>query len=626
MWRSMESGWKLLAGLLQGMVAARKWLLAYVLLILLPASIMLASFYQRSNDVLEEEVTRTMQLTLKQAALNLTYKLNHIRDSSNSIFMNQILYDNLQRQDTITEQLSQIKELRNLAGTAQENGDVFRVRFYVDKSRLYGSDRINLYPLADMEQYPWYPAVQEAGGGIVWSGIYTENYIDSGEREVFSAARILRNPQQYEEIIGVLVLDMSQQLIAEIVSGLNFSEQYAPYLIDGSGNVIYSGATAEAVAAAEPVEPAAEPDAESVVKRPAKLPDNIIRTLQTSSEGSLKREEGGEELHLVYSSIGTTGWKLVAQVSKAEISHRATALNQFTSIAALGGITVMFLVLVFVLLMFMVQGMQRRVKLILRMIRKEGIGWLEDRRSLPDGDFRLLERSVDHLIHKVNNLMEDSYRAKIQEREAQLRTLQAQINPHFLYNALDMINWSAIAHDAEDTSQMIEALARYFRLSLNSGRDNVSIADELNLARVFLEIQQNRFPSTFSFTIEQEPGLEQYLIPKLTLQPLVENALLHGIRKSKGKQGTIRIRAAREQEDLLLTVADDGIGMSAEQAERLLLEPEPGVKQEGDSSFGLYNVHERIRYFAGERYGVSIETEQGKGTIIRIKVKAITED
>lgn len=615
----MKLGWSYLTGLGQGILAARKWLLVYALLILLPVSILLASFYQRSNEILEQEVTRSMQLTLKQAGLNLTYKLEHIRDSSNSVFMNQILYDNLLQKASITEQLKQIKELRNLAETAQENEDIFRLRFFVDPSRLYAGDRINLYSFEDAKQYPWYESVIEAGGGMVWTGVYQEKYNDIGKKNIFSVARMLRNPQEYEEIVGILVMDVSEGLIGEIMSELQFSDKYAPFLSDASGRLIYSSDSAGLN----------KPDnkAGNLQKDADVLPKELLDTIEHSEEGILKRSLGREEVNVVYTTIGTTGWKLVAQVSEPEISHRATAMNQFTSIATLAGITVLFLVLVFVLFMFMIQGMQRRVQMILKMIRKEGIGWLEDRRSMPDGDFRLLERSVDHLIHKVNNLMEESYQAKMQEREAQLRTLQAQINPHFLYNALDMINWSAIAHDAEDTSQMIEALARYFRLSLNQGRDNVSIVDELNLAKVFLEIQQNRFPSTFTFTIHAEPGLEQYMMPKLTLQPLVENALLHGIRKTKQKQGGIMITAAHEQGDIVLTVSDDGTGMSQDQANRLLIDPSAGSQPGSlEGSFGLYNVNERIRYFSGNRYGLSIETEIGKGTLVTVRFKAVSSE
>lgn len=141
--------------------------------------------------------------------------------------------------------------------------------------------------------------------------------------------------------------------------------------------------------------------------------------------------------------------------------------------------------------------------------------------------------------------MEETYQSKVQEREAQLRALQAQINPHFLYNTLDTINWIAIGHNAPEISNMINGLAKYFRLSLNKGRDLVSVTDELNLAKVYLEIQQSRFPKSFEVHFIIEDGLDDLEMPKLTLQPIVENALLHGIRKSKGKTGTILIGAKK---------------------------------------------------------------------------------
>lgn len=602
--RKLQTGWSFLLGLGQGILAARKWLIAYVILILVPASVMLVSYYQRSSQILEEEVTRTMQQTLKQAALNLTYKLNHVRDISNAIFMNKTLYDNLVTQQDVTKQLEQMEQLRSLAEIAQSNEDVLRMRIFVDRSKLYASERINLFSIETIKDKPWYQPVMDAGGSIVWTEAYMQSYYDIGEKNVFSVARVLRNPQQFNDIMGILALDVSDTMVAEVLSVLNFSTINSPYLMDSEGKLIYrSGGSPQSGAS---------------------LAESRLDMIRSDKEGILKGRVDNEDKYVVFATVGTTGWKLVAELPKSEISHRASALNQFSSIATLVGITFMFLLLVFVLLTFTVQGMNRRIQMVLKMMRKEGMGWLEERKSMPEGDFRLLERSVDQLIRRVNNLMEETYQAKVQEREAQLRALQAQINPHFLYNALDMINWTAIAHNAEDTSQMIEALAQYFRLSLNKGRDNVSITDELNLAKVYLEIQQNRFPSTFSFVIESDQEVAGYIIPKLTLQPLVENALLHGIRNAKDRRGTIRITANKVNSEVVLTVTDDGSGMEEELARRLLVEPRPNERPDGSgSSYGLYNVNERIRYFAGETYGLTIHTRPGYGTTIEVRLKAV---
>lgn len=607
--KSLKLNWDYLKDLWQGIISAKKWILAYVVFILVPVTIMLASYYQRSSEILEQEVTRSMQQTLRQAGMNLTYKLDHILDISNSVFMNKEMYTSLLPQSTISEQLEQMKSLRNLADTVQTNTDIQRFRIFVDPSRLYAGDRINLLPMSMLEKRPWYKDIMDAGGGMVWTGVYRENYLDMEEKDVFSVGRVLRNPLQYGEILGVLMLDISNQVLKEVMSGVNLSAVYSPYIVDKEGKLIYALG--------------APTNASGGEYTGGELPEEIMHTVLQTDEGIVKRSDGRENVYVMFASIESTGWKLLAEVSQSEIAHRAVTQNQFTSIATVVAITVLFLVLVFVLLTFTIQGLTKRIQVVLKMMRKEGVGWLEEYRHAPEGDFRLLERSVDQLIRKVNNLMEETYQAKVLEREAQLKALQAQINPHFLYNTLDMINWSAIAHHAEDTSQMIEALAQYFRLSLNKGKDHVSVADELNLAQVYLEIQQNRFPSTFSFHIEAQPGLEGYLIPKLTLQPLVENALLHGIRKAKDKRGSIRIAAKLEQDTLLLSVTDDGIGMEEETARKLLLLPRPDMRADGSgSSYGLYNVNERIRIFAGEQYGLSIETIPGQGTTIYVRVKA----
>ncbi|WP_058302266.1 cache domain-containing sensor histidine kinase [Gorillibacterium timonense] len=618
--------------LAQGLFAAKKWIIAYLLLIFLPSSVILFSFYQRSSDILEEEVTQSMQQTLKQASLNLTYKLEHIRDTSNSVFMNQTLYKNLMKQDQIVAQLDQLENLRNLADTAKANTDIYRLRFFVDPSRLYARDNINVFPFDTLDSYKWYPAVKEANGTIVWTGVYRQAYTDSGEQSVFSAVRLLRNPQQFDEQVGVLSVDVPESVLGSILDEMRFSARYSPFLLDADNRVVYRSSSLEEnrseKQSAKPAESGAVGEAgnaEQTKQTVDELPADALQTIRGMQEGIVPFGQDENRGYLIFSTVGTTNWKLVAPVTKAELSHRSASQGQAMGIVTIIGMTVLYLLLAFLLLMFTVQGMKKRVQTIIGTIRLEGVEWLEERRSLPPGDFRLLERSVDRLVRRVNGLMEESYKAKVHEREAQLKALQAQINPHFLYNALDMINWSAIAHDAEDTSQMIEALARYFRLSLNKGQDTVSIADELELAQVYLDIQQNRFPSTFTYEIEEGAGLEGYRIPKLTLQPLVENALLHGIRKSSERQGAIRIRAWLEEEEIRLAVSDDGMGMEPEFARRLLMEPRPEKRADGTGiSYGLFNVNERIRFFCGEGYGLSIETGPGAGTTVSVRMKAIS--
>ncbi|WP_217596292.1 sensor histidine kinase [Cohnella sp. GbtcB17] len=584
----------------EGILAARRWILAYGLLIFLPACIMLFVYYEQSSRILQEEVTQTMKQTLKQAGINLSSRLDYVQHSSDSLFMNHKLYENLEPAGPIIERINQSKELRNLLESAQTAPDIARARIFTDPRNIYGFDLLNLFPLDHLKERPWREEVNNAGGSIVWTGVYEEDYLDAGPTRILSCVRILRHPRNFDQTLGVLMLDVPEKTVADILSELDFPAQSRVYVMDRGGTVIYS---------AEPA-----------------LIGTRSALANASDEGILERSEGGVDLFEVLAPIKTTDWRLVLEVPKTGLTHRTTALSQWSGIATIAGMTVMFLILVFVLLAFVINGMNRRIKSVVKTIRMEGVEGLDEPRPNREGDFYLLERVVDHLVHRVKDLMEEAYRSKMLEREAELRALQAQINPHFLYNTLDTINWLAISREADDISHMIESLSDYFRLSLNKGKDHVRVADELELAGVYLEIQQNRFPSTFTFAIESDPEASACIIPKLTLQPIVENALLHGIRKDKSKIGTICICAKRHGDELEITVSDDGIGMEERLAAGLLSEARPSQRSEGGgSSYGLYNVNERIKLMAGYEYGLAIRSRPGAGTVVTVRLKASTE-
>ncbi|RTE10622.1 cache domain-containing sensor histidine kinase [Paenibacillus whitsoniae] len=602
--------WNYLSLIFRGAMAARLWLVAYAVLIIIPASIFLYLYSQRYSHILEEEVTRTMLQTLKQAEINLDHQFNSIRDTSNSLFTNPNLLKYLKVAATPADQLEALKELRYIIDNAKTNLNVFRVRIYVDEDKLFSHEKFNFFPLDSIQSRPWYGEIAEAGGMMTWTGAYLENYIDVGETYIFSNLRMLRDPDHYDILPGVLSVDMDVRQVDSILSTIQLNKDQTVYMLAPDGKIVLHS------------------DKKLLGTKLSSTA--VLNAVQTNAEGVSPIAEGNRDLYVVYTTINATGWKLVAEVPKKGINSRAVSLNQFSSVATLTGVTVMFLILVFILMAFIVQGMNRRVQTVIRAIKREGLEGLEDRSgTMAIGDFKVLENSVDHLIHRVRDLMEETYTTKVQEREAQLRALQAQINPHFLYNTLDTINWIAIGRGAQDISQMIDSLAKYFRLSLNKGKDVVTVTDELELAKVYLEIQQTRFPKSFEFAIviqstgSSEDGtdaaaeLSAFFIPKLTLQPIVENALLHGIRKSKGKTGTITLTAAIDGDELTLTVRDDGIGMEPAFAQSLLTEPRPTMRSDGSgSSYGLYNVNERIKLFTGEAQGLFIESQLGEGTTI----------
>ena len=227
-----------------------------------------------------------------------------------------------------------------------------------------------------------------------------------------------------------------------------------------------------------------------------------------------------------------------------------------------------------------------------------------------------LSNSMNTMIDKINELLEQVTTEQIRLRKAKFELLQAQINPHFLYNTLDAIIWLAEAGEQKRVVGMVRSLSDFIRTSLNQGKDINSIKEEMLHVKSYLEIQHVRYQDILSYDIEVPEALYIYSIPKITIQPLVENALYHGIKNKRG-MGHISIRGEAGEKDFTITVTDDGIGID----ETRLRQVQSGIQNKvltGKDFYGLYNVCERIRLNFGEEYGIFIESVYGEGTSVRV--------
>lgn len=227
-----------------------------------------------------------------------------------------------------------------------------------------------------------------------------------------------------------------------------------------------------------------------------------------------------------------------------------------------------------------------------------------------------LSNSMNTMIDKINELLEQVTIEQTRLRKAEFELLQAQINPHFLYNTLDAIIWLAEAGEQKRVVGMVRNLSDFFRTSLNQGKDINSIKEEMLHVKSYLEIQHVRYRDILSYDIEVPESLYIYSIPKITIQPLVENALYHGIKNKRG-MGHISIRGQAGEKDFTITVTDDGIGID----ETRLRQVQSGIQNKvltGKDFYGLYNVCERIRLNFGEEYGIFIESVYGEGTSVRV--------
>ncbi|WP_242856001.1 sensor histidine kinase [Ruminiclostridium josui] len=249
---------------------------------------------------------------------------------------------------------------------------------------------------------------------------------------------------------------------------------------------------------------------------------------------------------------------------------------------------------------------------------------------VPDSEsdeIAMLTSSFNTMIEKIGSLVEDVKLEQINLRKTELKLMQAQINPHFLYNTLDTIIWLAEGNKTKDVIQMVSALSRFFRIALSKGYDFISIREEEMLIRSYLQIQQYRYQDILEYEINISEELENCSILKLTLQPIVENALYHGIKNKRG-MGKIVVEGYCQGENVLLKVKDNGIGMNQEQIEKikkLLIMPKDKNAPE-QKGFGLFNVNERIKLNFGDEYGLDVKSEYGVGSEFTICIPKITQN
>lgn len=286
-----------------------------------------------------------------------------------------------------------------------------------------------------------------------------------------------------------------------------------------------------------------------------------------------------------------------------------------------GGILILILILYYKIPLSITRPI-RRLSEVTDQVAKGDFNVRYDVRS--SAEISMLSDSLNMMIDKINDLLGQVTKEQTRLRKAEFELLQAQINPHFLYNTLDAIVWLAEAGEQKKVVSMVGSLSEFFRTSLNQGKDIISIREELQHVRSYLEIQQVRYQDILQYEIHVPEELYCYTIPKITIQPLVENALYHGIKNKRGP-GRIEVSGRMERDFFVLQIKDNGIGISKDRLRQVRDGIQNKVPTENDI-YGLYNVNERIRLNFGESYGISIDSIHGEGTVVKIILPYVEQE
>lgn len=354
------------------------------------------------------------------------------------------------------------------------------------------------------------------------------------------------------------------------------------------------------------------------------VPENI---------GTFFNEQGifdgyhSDSIMLQEQDIDTLGWRAICFVPQSDLVSDMQPI--FRNGLILAAILTLILLVIGGIFVYNVNSSLFRLLKFLQSI--EGIAQIKDRvRMNTTNEIGIISSWIDRMLDRLEEMTQkivqtqsQLYDAEISRTRMELSMLQNLINPHFLYNTLNCISSIGLANDIPDVVTMSSAVSRIFRYSIDS-RDTVTVREEINCIHEFMKIMNIRYDNKFITMIEVAPGLEDKLMPKMILQPIVENAIYHGIEPKRGK-GHLTIRCIQKDEDILFQVCDDGKGMSAEELERLRTRlydqnaMETISAGDGHTRIGMANIHRRIRLIYKGEYGISVESELDQGTVVTIR-------
>lgn len=413
---------------------------------------------------------------------------------------------------------------------------------------------------------------------------------------VVSLSRAVELTRSGQTEQGVLLVDMSFSGLEQICRANGLGGNGYIYIIDDAGDIIYH-------------------PKQQLLHSGLYRENN--RAAAAYDEGNHIETFGGETRMVTVKGVGYTGWKLCGVTPLSDIESSIFPNWMFPALTIL-----LIIALMGAANMFLSSRIAVPIKKLERAVNMLENGDLTA--EIPLGgsyEVRRLGQAIESMAAQIRRLMIDIVREQEAKRKNELEVLQSQINPHFLYNTLDSIIWMIENEEYRDAIRMVTALARLFRISLSKGRNIIPLGAELEHARSYLTIQQMRYKDKFTVDDQSLRELDSLACLKLIVQPLLENAIYHGMEYMVDGEGTLTIRTARVGDELHILVSDNGPGIPPE-LQKVLLTPDFEKKTGTRRGYGMYNVHERIRLTYGEPYGLELSSEPDCGTTVLIRLPA----
>ncbi len=557
----------------------KKLLASYLSIIIIPLFILSLIITNITTKMINEEINKSASNILDQASQNVSNILENLKGAALLLSKNDSVQDGLSREPRDGSELSaQINGMRN---ALLNNGVYYQkytsIQLYAINGNAYApfltANDIMSYKL--VQDKDWFKETLKLKGKLYWN---VTNEFGSTQINV---NKVIYDLKDYSRAIGVISVSADLSRIEMILQPIRISKAGRVYLIDGKNNPIYPENTGLG------------------------LPDSLVYDKDFSIR---YLDIGGDSSMFIYKLLSETDWKVASLIPVESLFEKTAALKKTIYLIAIIGIAVAVLLS----LTFSLNISKPIIKLA-RTMKEVKNGKLELYVETPlKGEVGILYASFNSMIAMIKSLIQDVYVTKIKQKDAELKALEAQISPHFLYNTLDAINWMAKQYDAADISKMVTSLASLLRYSVNKGEDIIEIEKELKQVEGYLTIQKIRYSNKFEVYFNIDEKMLGLKMIKLILQPLVENAILHGL--ANAPEGCyLIINGYLAEADIVFEVVNNGLPVSLDKVSGIL------TQGEDYKGHGIRNVDQRLKLTYGDGYGVSYRVE-GCETIASIHI------
>lgn len=625
---------------------------AYFVVILLTVAFSALVLNRISENDAQQKINEASLQTITSIQTNVYLMIENVNNYSKMIFSDPNL-QNLLRQGNVYSNLqTQSKVSAYLTNLMQAVPIIDSVYIYDNSGHRFsvGTQEWPAFLEANVKDAPWYEqALNYKGryllrlnGGENEDKRENSNIPATGENtekeNVVSFIRLMRDLDDTSPL-GFLVMNIKEKSIAQAYVNLSAPDSFQVAILDEHLQVIASNAASTKSEASMSEFQKQAGMQEILQANQARL----SQAFQEQPSGVVTLHSGGQDYAVTYLSAGEDQWKYVSMspYRATDTRNKSLVLLALMLLAVNGSV---FFISSFIISRSVIKPIHK----LLRSMQKAPSGnFRKVKVELNSSEFEQLYSGYNQMIEQIEQMLKRIIQEQQTIRRAELNTLQAQIKPHFLYNTLDSITSLAMSGMNDKVCEMLEALGSYYRLSVSKGNEVITLHEEVEIVRHYLTIQQVRYPGVFEVQYDIDPDCERVMMPKLVLQPLVENSLYHGIR-AKGSPGMMRIQARQSADAVTLTLTDDGVGMSGEQLQQIqrsekqksfwpMLKPSQSGTNSSiqassvstsasksdvnvNASFGLWGTMERLRIYYDREDVMRLESEPGKGTTITITI------